>query len=351
MNGDGGNFPPPQSNGGDFLLSLLQKPHLQPSQPPTIPPLQSLTIDPAVAMMGPTIPISTSPYLTNGHDHPNLNYLPHHPHPNFPPWSHTPSPYTQNIFGLTHNPFSLPQIPETHYPNTNPLHFNNGVSLAEDLRRLGFPIEGNNNSNSVNSFIHQQQQQHQLNELKLQFGSLPTVSFANSSPVPSNGNYNGFDRNNNNQNHNHNHDAVDYERRGVIGNFRSTGISTEQIRVPPRFVNDTRGKGYWGSEVGEVELNGRNENLFRENVRIGFGERSNNSRGNVGGGHELRLPDQIDHPGPPSGSKLHSDVVVDDDIDAVGEQLADSLLLEDELDDKSSNSRRRRGPRDKVNNT
>lgn len=60
-------------------------------------------------------------------------------------------------------------------------------------------------------------------------------------------------------------------------------------------------------------------------------------------GHELRLPDQIDHPGPPSGSNLHSDY---EDIGAVGEQLADSLLFKDEVDDKS-NSKKRHGPKEK----
>ncbi|MCI22509.1 hypothetical protein A2U01_0043685, partial [Trifolium medium] len=61
-------------------------------------------------------------------------------------------------------------------------------------------------------------------------------------------------------------------------------------------------------------------------------------------GHELRLPDQLDNPGPPSGSDLHSDYV-----DAIGEQIADSLLLEDELDDKNSSATKRHGPKKKVN--
>ncbi|PNY09291.1 poly(A) RNA poly(A)merase cid11-like protein [Trifolium pratense] len=315
MNGGGGNFPPSQSNGGDFLLSLLQKP--RPPQPSSTPSQQSLTIDPAVAMMGPTIPFSTSQYPSNGHDHLNLHPLHHHLHQNqnLPPWSHTPSSsssYPQNTFGLLHNPFSLPRLPETHFTttttnnNTTPLHFSNGVSLADNLRRLGFPIETNNN----NSFIHHQQQQQQQ-ELKLQFGSLPTVSYANtSSEVSSNGSFNGFDR-----------------------NFRST----EQIRVPPGFGNNTRGTGYWSSEVGDGELYSK-----RENVRLGFGERSD-IRSNVG--HELRLPDQLDNPGPPSGSELHSDYV---DVDAIGEQIADSLLLGDELDDKNSSSaKKRHGPKEK----
>jgi len=131
MNGGGSNFPSPQPNGGDFLLSLLQKPrNLEPSRSPTTQ--QFPTIDPAIAMMGPAI-------LTNGHDHPNLY---HH-----------------------------------HLPPTN------GVSLAEYLRRLGFPIESNNNNN----FVQEQQQ-----ELKLQFGSLPTVSYATTSHEASSNSFLGF---------------------------------------------------------------------------------------------------------------------------------------------------------------
>jgi len=290
MNGGGGsNFPPPQPNGGDFILSLLQKPRPNPHPSQSSTTQQSPIIDPAVAMMGPTIP-------TNGHDHPNHHPHHHHhhhqhqQHPHLPPWSHTPSPH---VFGLTHNPFPLQRVPETHYSNfTNA----NGASLTEDLRRLGFQIQSNNNNNN-NGFIQQQQHQHQQQELKLQFGSLPTVSYA-AATTSHDVSTNGFvDRNK-------------IEKRGVIG---------EQIRVPPP-------PGFGNKE----ELGGG------RNVRLGFGD-----RGNVG--HELRLPDQLDNPGPPSGSNLRSGY---DDVDAVGERLADSLLLEDE---KSGISMKRHGPKEKVN--
>lgn len=160
--------------------------------------------------------------------------------------------------------------------------------------------------------------------MKLQFGSLPTVSYTTTPEVSSNGSFNGFDRNGNHE-------------RGVIGDFRSNAQSTEQTRAPPGFGKNTKGVGF-GETVD------RNEDLARklEGLRIGFHEKRN-IKGNVG--RELRLPDQIDHPGPPSGSNLHSDY---EDIGAVGEQLADSLLLEDELDDQSGNSKKRHGPKEKV---
>ncbi|AET02121.1 hypothetical protein MtrunA17_Chr8g0351161 [Medicago truncatula] len=133
MNGGGTDFPSPQPNGGDFLLSLLQKPcNLQPSQSPTTQ--QSPIIDLAVVMMGPII-------LTNSHDHPDF-----HPH---------------------------------HLPPTD------GVSLAEYLRRLGFPIESSSNNNSF------------VQELKLQFGSLPTVSYATTSHEVSLNTFLGFGENSN----------------------------------------------------------------------------------------------------------------------------------------------------------
>lgn len=207
--------------------------------------------------------------------------------------------------------------------------------------------------------------------MKFQFGSLPTVYAAASAASPEvlhngdsnslhnlkfNRSNNGFDRNlyvdpKGRPNNNNNHDLVDQERRGVVGNFRSA----ESIRAPPGFVNKTKGKGYLDSGtgrkglevgsgddrrgVGSGELGARNENLYarRESLTMGSGQRSNNG-GNVAS--ELRLPDQLDHPGPPSGSNLHSEV------DVVGEQLADSSLLEDESDGKN-NSRKRHGPREK----
>jgi len=144
MNGGGSNFPSPQPNGGDFLLSLFFKtPAIFNPQSPTTQ--QSPTIDPAIAMMGPIIP-------TNGHDHPNFH--PRHLHYQLPP--------------------------------------TNSVSLAEYLRRLGFPIESSNKSNS--SFVQEQQQ-----ELKLQFGSLPTVSYATTSHEVSSNSFLGFGEKRNNR--------------------------------------------------------------------------------------------------------------------------------------------------------
>lgn len=167
-----------------------------------------------------------------------------------------------------------------------------------------------------------------------------------------------------------NHDVVEKERRG-LGGYRASGSFSSE-RVPPGFANKNRGKGLEGSRrdrVGEMG-GGRNENLYgkREGVRMVSGERSN-VKGNVV--REMGFVDQLDH----AGINLHSvnETVVGEvgirdskhkgggglrvegvpqsggsgaDADVLGEQLADSLVVEDESDDRS-NSKQRRGPREK----
>ena len=180
--------------------------------------------------------------------------------------------------------------------------------------------------------------------------------------------YNGFDRNlhvdhpSSNSSGNvvlqGNHDVVDRERRGLEGYTASGSLSHEASRVPPGFGNRNRGKGLEGRKDGRVgggEMGGggggRIENLYgkREGVRMVSGERSN-VRGNVVRG--MGLVDQLDRPGPPAGSNLHSSVVNETGgsgahVDVLGEQLADSLLIEDDSDDRT-NSRQRRATREKV---
>ncbi|BAT97824.1 hypothetical protein LR48_Vigan07g156000 [Vigna angularis] len=362
MNGGGGDLPlpPTPSNGGEFLLSLIQRPHHHHPHPRQ----QSPAIDPAVAVVGPTIPVGSPQWPIAGADHPHALPLPHH----LPPWSHTLSSplYPPNFFGLPHNPFPPPR---NHFPVT-PNSVTNGVNvnagLTHDLRKLGFPIEEKNSK--VDGFVQQQ-------ELKLQFGSLPTVAYSASEVSPNvdsllnlkfNRGYNGFDRNlhvdhpSSNSSGNlvlqGNHDVVDRERRGLEGYTASGSLSHEASRVPPGFGNRNRGKGLEGRKDGRVGggemggVGGRIENLYgkREGVRMVSGERSN-VRGNVV--REMGLVDQLDRPGPPAGSNLHSSGVNETGgsgahVDVLGEKLADSLLIEDDSDDRT-NSRQRRATREK----
>ncbi|GMH00566.1 hypothetical protein Nepgr_002405 [Nepenthes gracilis] len=97
--------PQPPVNGGEFLLRLVQNRHQQsptPAPPFPAPRPHNLSLDPAVAAVGPTIPTPMDSNL----DHPSL--------PSQPPWRHalphpnnSPSPpYTPNLFhnGSSHQP-------------------------------------------------------------------------------------------------------------------------------------------------------------------------------------------------------------------------------------------------------
>ncbi|TKY45726.1 hypothetical protein E2542_SST30265 [Spatholobus suberectus] len=317
MNGGGGDLPPPPANGGEFLLSLIQRPHPpQPHQPP--PPPQSPAIDPAVAAIGPTIHVAARRIKS-------------------------PAPITPSTLTLTLTTF-LRGPTLSFLLRTFTLQTFSGCPITrfpiEDANITNTNANANaNNNNKINALVQQQ-------ELKLQFGSLPTVAYSASEG---------------------NHDVLEKERRG-LGGYRASGLlSPETSRVPPGFENKNRGKGLEGRKD-------RNENLYgkREGVRMVSGERSN-VRGNVG------LVDQLDRPRPPAGSNLHSGLanetgigvvgvrdgkhkgggrlrvegVADSggsggDVFVLGERLADSLLVEDESDDRA-NSRQRRGAREKVN--
>ncbi|KAI9110153.1 hypothetical protein K1719_019194 [Acacia pycnantha] len=416
----GGDAPlPPADNGGEFLLSLLQRPpnHPHPPQQPPLtappPPLQlqqqSLTLDPAVAAIGPTIPI-VPPWPSNGRD----------PQPHLPSWPHTISPnYPPNFFGLPHNLFPPPRLPADHFPG-NPIPVGNiGVAHGDDLRRLGFPVDPSGGIR-IDAFV-QQQKQH---EHKLKFGSLPSdvLSREVSSDGDSllnlvfnvgtgreaglSGSFNGLGRNvhlnpkaasSTNSSDvvgNPHHDARDQDRRGSgRGNNYHGGNYRPETRQPPTgFSNKPKGRGYWGSgsrrrgsdihdgreSANSGALSGEYENVITEKERMGkLSSERRNRRGNKSS--EAGLPEQLDRPGPPSGSNLHSvsrsdieevrnnfhsKIVLDsvgdkyhgvgmskedimDSGSGFGEQLVESLLNEDESEDKNTSGSRQHRTREK----
>lgn len=420
MTGGGGDAPlPPADNGGEFLLSLLQRPPLQPQNqlqppltaaaPPPPPPQQqqSPTLDPAVAVIGPTIP-NMPPWQSNGNDP-----QPHHLTP-WPPHALSPH-YPPNMFGLAQNPFPHPRVPANHF-HGNPIPGGNiGVALGDDLRRLGFPVDPTG-GNMIDAFVQQQK----LQEHKLKFGSFPTheissdggsllnlmFNVASGREAGVNRSYNGFDRNlqldpkpTSNSNASVNvvgHPNPEGRRGSGRGhNYSNSGNYRPETRQPPPgFSNKPKGRGgHWGSgtrrrgsefhEDGEGvnygDLSGRKENVHTEKERVGkqASERSNR-RGNKSSG--VGLPEQLDRPGPPTGNYLHSvsgsameelrsnfqsktvldgvggkyqGVVRSKEEDATdsgtggGGQFVESMLPEDESEDKN-NSRQRRSSRDKV---
>ncbi|KAJ7962259.1 UTP:RNA uridylyltransferase 1-like [Quillaja saponaria] len=416
--GDPAQLPP--SNGGEFLLSLLHKSQ-HPSQSQLQPTLthqqQSLNIDPAVAAVGPTIPIAP-PWSSSGRDH----------EPHQPPWPNVISPYLHNFPGFPQNPFPHPRVPGNQFSGNSVPVVNQGV-FGDDRRRIEFSgFDGG--GNRLDAFVQKENQQEQ----KLKFGSFPSdiqsldiLANANSVLNPKfnsskvrelalgNGSYNGFDRNRKkdpkaNTNSNLNLNAVrhanygphEQEERGSrwgknhhSGNYQSMA-SPDTRGPPPGFQNQPKGRATWdfGNRMGLSHNEDRGAN-FR-----GLGDRNVSStlekgsvrRVSAGGSkirghvsHEMRLPEQLDHPGPPTGSNLPSVSASDfeesmlnsqnditesggrnkylgldknrneDDpqhgrgggeLDDLGEQLVDSLLVEGASEDKKK-SRQHRSSREK----
>ncbi|OMO65456.1 PAP/25A-associated [Corchorus olitorius] len=370
MTGGGGDASlPPAANGGEFLLSLLQKPqsHQQQQQSPlpsratplTIPQpqpqlqqQQPLVIDPAVAAVGPTLPFPPL-WPPNGHDHPT-------------PWPHTLSPpLAPNFLAF---PPSLWSLPGSQFTS------NQGV-LIDDLGRLGVSGIDNSNNRVIQNLI---QPKHQ--EQKLVFGSLPTdIQTLRAPEGLLNGNLlENLKLNPSNQhfdsrlNSNLNSSPYAFQPRNPgergkqqqhAGNFRPIP-SPETRRPPPGFSGKPRGGG------GSQDFGNRRRH-FEHNV-----DKVKAENGQFSSDNEVGLSRQLDHPGPPAGSNLHSVSATDieeslselhgdggrggfatrdkfrrehgGEIDEVGEQLLESLLIEDESDDKNDKKQHRREKESRI---
>jgi hypothetical protein len=373
MSGGGGDAPliPPANNGGEFLLSLLRRPnhHPTPSQQqqqqsqslfmtPQLqnhnqnqhnPQPQPLGFDPAVAAVGPSLPVPSRQVL-----HPNGRDL----------LSNSPPLWPHNLgFPQKNNAFPHPR---------------GNQCLAEDLQRLGFSnVETRANNNNNDDSIQHLLQQKQQFEQKLQFGSFsseiqsPAEVLVNANLVrevgPGGRSFNGLERNRHLEKQANSNSRRNSEVRqpggssGGWGNqHRNQHLHQEQHRnyrsPPPGFSNKPRGGGNWdyGSRRRELELN-----ITRENGD--YSEMNNEKVRRSEGSVELGLTRQLDRPGPPAGSNLHSvlgseigeslinldgengEDGKDDggELDDLGEELVDSLLLngqsEGKKDKKQSN--------------
>ncbi|XVF33448.1 hypothetical protein REPUB_Repub17cG0169500 [Reevesia pubescens] len=387
MTGGGGDTPlPPTANGGEFLLSLLQKPpqphhHQQQQQSPLFPRVtpmtipqpqaqpqtqpqpqpqqqQTLAIDPAVASLGPALSFPPS-WPSNGCDLPSL-------------WPLTLSPpFAPNFLGFPQNPWSSAG---------NQFAGNQGA-LIDDLRRLGFSGTDNNNNNHVfQNLIHQKHQ-----EQKLVFGSLPSDIQTLQKPegLPNGNLLENSKLNLSNQqfdsrlnsNHNSSPYAFQHQNSGERGKQQQLHggncwpiPSTETPRPPPGFSGEPRGIGGGGSRDF-----GDRRRQFEHNVDKLKAEYSQLSSDN-----EIGLRGQLNHPGPPAGSNLQSvsaanieesllelhrdggrdgfsrrDKLGREDggeLDEVGEKLLESLLIEDESDDKNDKKQHRREKESRIDN-
>ncbi|XVF79934.1 hypothetical protein PTKIN_Ptkin15bG0030100 [Pterospermum kingtungense] len=376
MTGAGGDAPlPPSANGGEFLLSLLQKPQsnhhhqqLQQQQqqspllsrvtPATIPQQQQqlpLAIDPAVAAVGPTLPFPPS-WPSNGRDLP-------------PPWPHTLSPpLAPSFLGFPQNPWSSSQ--------GNQFAGNQGA-LIDDLRRSGFSgIDNNNNNNHpIQNLVHHQKHQQQ----KLVFGSLPSdiQTLQNIGGLPNGNLLQNSKLNLPNQQFNsrldsnpnsspypfqHRNSGQRGKQQQHGGNYRPTP-SADAPRPPPGFPEKPR-RGGGSRDFG----NRRHVEHTADKVKAEYSQ--------LGTDNEMGLRRQLDHPGPPAGSnlksvsatdieesllELHSDggrdgfsrrdkFTTEDggNVDDVAEQVLESLLIEDESDDKNDKKQHRREKESRI---
>ncbi|XP_034904433.1 UTP:RNA uridylyltransferase 1 [Populus alba] len=372
MASGGGEAPPIPSNanGGEFLLSLLQRPnhhhppHQQqqsqfPSQfPPFITPQlqnqhpqqQPLGFDPAVAAVGPSLPLLPHQLLqSNGRD--LLSNTP-------PLWSHN--------LGFPQKNHAFP------HPHPHGNQFQGNQYLADDLQRSGLSIaevrannnnNNNNKNNNNNNLIQHLPQQKQQLEHMLQFGS-----FSSAIPSPADGlvnanlmrevgpgsrNFNGLERNRHLEKQANSHSTNFEVRLPGAGSGGRGNLHKEQHQnyksPPPGFSNKPRG----GGGGGNLDHGGRRRELEQTMYREkgDCSELNNEKARRNEGSVEVRFTRQLDRPGPPPVSNLHSvlgseikesSINLDgedgkDDgglLDDLGEELMDSLLLEGESDGK-----------------
>ncbi|KAL5796318.1 hypothetical protein ACOSQ2_001138 [Xanthoceras sorbifolium] len=373
MTGAGGDAPPfPASNGGEFLLSLLQNPKQRPEipaqqfpsrvspVPPPPPPQQPLPIDPAVAAVGPSIPFT----------------LPHQWPPNgrdlSPSWPHDLSPPFP-----PHNFLGVPQNPT--WPSPPPPGRNQQL-LYEDLLRLGL----SDTNYAIRDFVVQQQkhQQEHQQQQQLVFGS-----FQSQIQPESLLNLNGYNFPNElvrNRQFDPQTSSISIsppnsfqlrnlensrELEARIGNQQQQHYRS---MPPPGFSNLSKARVAVG--VGGGGGGGEGGNSSRRGFDCNADKEKANYREFNHGGSDVGLTGQLDRPGPPSGSKHRSVSALDieastldlhrddgqrhrdldrmrrengrrnsregDEMDDFGEDLVDSLLPEDELDGKSENQDR-----------
>ncbi|XP_061997209.1 UTP:RNA uridylyltransferase 1 [Rosa rugosa] len=370
MAGGGGDAPPlPASNGGgEFLLSLLQKAPHHHYQGRSPQPQQSTVIDPAVAAVGPTVTFQQqihrpwgSSSSSNGRDHPPaLHHHRHHQQIPNPSWPNSQSPPPPPFLGFPQNPYSSPPTPN-HFPQFGSSQFPGNQILADDFRKIGF-------STPPNLAL---QKQHQ--EPKLKFSYLPgdiirnpesSVNAITSSEVAKLSN--GLDRNlhlnsnNSSEFRRGNFDSGEQESRGGGGGGGGRGKQVRRTMPPPGFGNKPRGGGNWdsGSRRGGMEHNVdrerqsssefvRNRDASIENERVKrLGGEDGRIRGN--GASRTGLSAQLDRPGPPAGTNLHSVSAseIEESMmnfedgerarkDSGGGEDVSQHLLEDETDDKN----------------
>ncbi|KAK6918461.1 TUTase nucleotidyltransferase domain [Dillenia turbinata] len=346
MPGGGGDAQPQPENGGEFLLQLLQKPKPKPnpsSEPQSHSPSSSsnqfLAHDPAVAAVGAALPFnlpSPSPSppwpSSNGRDLSSS------------PWPSSAVAGAPDLYfhGFPQNPWLPSPTQGFTPPNSGPPQYHHNINnfLNDDFQKLGFGLGFR--GNSPNQLEHQP---------KLMFGSMPCDFRIRPAVLPNTGHplgspsvdNRGFPVNsgilkdpsgpktaldrvfdpNGNRHLNHERDS-----RGGSRGRRGSGVfhGTERLKdvrpPPPGFPARPNGdheedfgtrRHIVGQNVdkdkkGCSELrqgNYRSDRSSEDNQRVHklmYGHLRNDGRE----GLHLGLSRQIEQPGPPSGSNLHS---------------------------------------------
>ncbi|XP_060218703.1 UTP:RNA uridylyltransferase 1 [Lycium barbarum] len=353
MNGGGGDgaSQSTSSDGGEFLLQLLKNhPPRQQPQPPAPAPHQ-LPHDPAVAAVGPTVPFppfqhshshshSHSPPLFVPHNFYHLQGFPQNPNPNF---SSPPGPSGFSQFQHAGGPLGFGSVGQNMGANvgkpSNSTHeLDQNLIFGSLPRYYGF---SDDLAGKVGNFA-QKNQESRLGDVRmLNGGKVENAIGSGRKQHDFVGNLRGFEQQNS-------------TRRGDV--------------APPGFSSNSRSRGYERNvdkdKSSFVELNhrgiGSNHKHERESNHL-----SRNGKNYAIGSDDRGVFRQLESPGPPAGSKLHSvlasnvedsmsELHVEDaesreerkklgrssargqsELDELGEHLISSLGLEDESDERS----------------
>ncbi|KAK4415975.1 UTP:RNA uridylyltransferase 1 [Sesamum alatum] len=347
MDGGGGDVLP-SGTGGEFLLRLLRKPPV--SNTPVHSPTSSgnFSYDPAVAAVGPTIPVFSWNYSSSPPFAPHY-YFPQNPNLN-PGFFSRPSGYN----GAT-NQFNLQS---------------SAISVSEGKRKSGFLAQKSSQGvdhrpelnlifgspNDVGNVLHESLgQRSKLGNTFLgdDFGMHRRLNGfqMNSNAINGNGRGNSCIYSAYKQERNSNSDARGKQEQN--GNYRA-------VAPPPGF--STKIKNVVNREYGNGRTSDHNATKGKDN----FGDLHKKSS---------KLGNQLDSAGPPSGSSPQSvpafdteesmltHLVEDDDntkelrrggqdkisgdgvrneLDDMEDQLVGSLQLEDEVDEKSDKKKHQR---------
>lgn len=410
MNGGGGDAASPPlssqstaANGGEFLLQLLQNhPHQPMPPPPPRPELQTLPHDPAVAAVGPSMPF------------PPLFQTP--TNPSALQYSHSPPLFVPHDFflrGFSQNPNTSHAINPNYSSPPSP----SGFSQFQHASPLGFGSVGENMGNlgSFGANAKASNSNHEFDQ-NLIFGSLRrdiqgNVSMLNDDLAGKVGNFaqkkqesrlgnvrmlNGVEgkvenaigsgrKQNNNTSGGGGGRGRGGSESGGLGRGRQFHSGTVRGAVPPPgFLSKQRSRDFEHNVDNEknnfVELNhrgsGLNHKYERESKHL-----SRNGKNCAIGLDDRGVSRQLDSPGPPAGSKLHSVLASDvedsmlelhgedaesgeetvtgmrnslgrssargqSELDELGEHLISSLGLEYEQDERSD-KKKRHASRDK----